>query len=127
MRNIARYLVTLAIGSSVVTASLAAQTYTSEPHVVFFMTNNADHNQVVAYKNRADDSFVETGRFETGGRGSGGSVLSLESQGSLTLSQDHSFLFAVNAGSGEISVFKVNGSTLTLVGNTPCGGSEPVA
>ena len=127
MRNIARYLVTLAIGSSVVTASLAAQTYTSEPHVIFFMTNNADHNQVVAYKNRADDSFVETGRFETGGRGSGGSVLSLESQGSLTLSQDHSFLFAVNAGSGELSVFRVQDASLFLISKVPTGGAVPVS
>jgi len=91
------------------------------------MTNNADHNQVVAYKSTADDSFVETGRVETGGRGSGGSVLPLESQGSLTLSQDHSFLFAVNAGSGELSVFRVQDASLFLVSKVPTGGAMPVS
>jgi len=127
MRSMARYLLTLAIGGSLVTSALGAQTYTSKPHVVFFMTNNADHNQVVAYKSTGDDSFVETGRFETGGRGSGGGVLPLGSQGSLTLSQDHSFLFAVNAGSGELSVFRVQDASLFLVNKVPTGGAMPVS
>ena len=127
MRSMARYLLTLAIGGSLVTSALGAQTYTSKPHVVFFMTNNADHNQVAAYKSTGDDSFVETGRFETGGRGSGGGVLPLGSQGSLTLSQDHSFLFAVNAGSGELSVFRVQDASLFLVNKVPTGGAMPVS
>jgi hypothetical protein len=38
--------------------------------------------------------------FPTGGRGSGGVTDPLGSQGSLTLSQDHSLLFAVNARNG---------------------------
>jgi 6-phosphogluconolactonase len=50
----------------------------------------------------------------------------LGSQGSLTLTEDHSPLLAVNAGSGEISVFHISGSTLTLVSKVSCGGSEPV-
>jgi len=127
MQYVIRYLLAFAIGGSLVTASLAAQTYTNRPHVVFFMTNNADHNQVVAYRSSADDSFVETGRFETGGRGSGGSVLALESQGSLTLSQDHSFLFAVNAGSGDLSVFRVQDASLFLIDKVPTGGAMPVS
>lgn len=127
MRNIIRYFVALAIGGNLVSAAQPTQTYTNKPHVVFVMTNNADHNQVVAYKSTADDGFVETGRFETGGRGSGGSVLPLESQGSLTLSQDHSFLFAVNAGSGELSVFRVRDASLFLVSKVPTGGAMPVS
>jgi hypothetical protein len=38
------------------------------------------------------------GRVSTGGRGTGGVTDPLESPGSLTLSQDHSLLFAVNGG-----------------------------
>ena len=49
------------------------------------------------------------------------------SQGSLTLTQDHSILLAVNAGSGDISVFRVHGANLSLVDRVSCGGSEPVA
>jgi 6-phosphogluconolactonase (cycloisomerase 2 family) len=45
----------------------------------------------------------------------------------LTLSQDHSLLFAVNAGSGEVSVFRVEGSELVLLDTVSSGGSEPNA
>jgi 6-phosphogluconolactonase len=51
----------------------------------------------------------------------------LESQGSLILSQDHSLLFAVNAGSGNISVFRVHHSKLALIDVVNSGGSEPNA
>jgi DNA-binding beta-propeller fold protein YncE len=51
----------------------------------------------------------------------------LSSQGSLTLSQDHAWLFAVNAGSGTVSVFRVQGSRLQLSDVEPTGGSEPNA
>src|ERR1700674_397841 len=59
--------------------------------------------------------------------GAGGVTDPLESQGSLTLSRDHSFLFAVNGGSGEISVFVVHGSDLALVDKVVSGGGEPNA
>lgn len=94
---------------------------------VFAMTNAADKNEIVAYKRNADGSLQEGQSFATGGRGSGGTTDPLASQGSLTLSQDRSFLFAVNAGSGNISVFRVRGAVLSLVDKVPCGGSEPVA
>ena len=94
---------------------------------VFVMTNDANNNRVIGYKRNADGSLTGRHSFSTGGRGSGGVTDPLGSQGSLTLAQDHSFLLAVNAGSGDISVFQVSGATLTLVGTTPCGGSEPVA
>ncbi len=45
----------------------------------------------------------------------------------LSLSQDHSVLLAVNAGSGEVSSFLVNGADLRLVDVKPTGGSAPVA
>lgn len=127
MRSVARCLLALAVGASLLPSLLGAQTARSESHVVFIMTNNPDHNQILAYKSTSDGGFVEAGSFETGGRGSGGGVLPLESQGSLTLSQDHSFLFAVNAGSGELSVFRVRGASLLLVDKVPTGGATPVA
>ncbi len=94
---------------------------------VFVMTNDASKNEVIAYKRNADGSLTGRHSYSTGGRGSGGTTDPLASQGALTLTQDHSFLLAVNAGSGDISVFQVSGSTLTLLGTTPCGGSSPVA
>ncbi|QNI35023.1 beta-propeller fold lactonase family protein [Alloacidobacterium dinghuense] len=91
------------------------------------MSNAADRNEVIAFARATDGSLQETHRFPTGGRGSGGNHDPLESQGSLTLSQDHSLLFAVNAGSGEVSVFRVHGSTLVLSDKVLSEGSEPNA
>jgi 6-phosphogluconolactonase (cycloisomerase 2 family) len=94
---------------------------------VFVMTNGADNNEVIAFDRSANGTLAERNHFDTGGRGSGGVTDPLESQGSLTLSQDHSLLFAVNSGSGTVSVFKVLGSTLLLVDKEATGGSAPVA
>src|SRR6516225_2417968 len=131
MRNKVRTLlvVVLAIGAGLSARSNAQNNAEKDESAgaVFVMTNAAERNAIIAYKRSADGSLSESHTFSTGGRGSGGNTDPLESQGSLTLSQDHSFLLAVNAGSGEISVFRVHGARLTLVDKVPCGGSEPVA
>jgi len=94
---------------------------------VFVMNNSATHNKIVVFR-RTEEGGLEVQRsFATGGRGSGGNTDPLESQGSLLLSKDHELLFAVNAGSGEISVFHVSGSKLALLDVVPSGGSEPNA
>jgi 6-phosphogluconolactonase (cycloisomerase 2 family) len=94
---------------------------------VFVMTNAADKNEIIAYQRNPDGSLGQRRRFSTGGRGSGGVTDPLGSQGSITLTEDHTFLLAVNAGSGEIAVFRVDQASLDLTDVTPCGGSEPVA
>lgn len=94
---------------------------------VFVMTNAADKNEVISYQRSADGSLRQAAIFATGGRGSGGNTDPLESQGSLTLSRDRSLLFAVNAGSGTVSLFRVHGALLTLIQTVPVSGSEPVA
>jgi 6-phosphogluconolactonase (cycloisomerase 2 family) len=99
----------------------------ADQHAVFAMTNSVEGNQIIAYSRAANGSLIEGNHFATGGRGSGGTTDPLGSQGSLTLSQDHSLLFAVNAGTGDISVFHVNGANLGLVQVVPSGGSAPVA
>jgi 6-phosphogluconolactonase len=94
---------------------------------VFVMTNSAEKNEVISFVRAKDGSLQEFKHFATGGRGSGGNNDPLESQGSLTLSQDHRLLFAVNAGSGQISVFSVHGAELSLEDKVSSGGSEPNA
>jgi 6-phosphogluconolactonase len=94
---------------------------------VFVMTNAADKNEIISYQRNSDGSLAQGRRFSTGGRGSGGTTDPLASQGSLTLTEDHSLLLAVNAGSGEISVLRVHQASLDLTDVTLCGGSEPVA
>jgi 6-phosphogluconolactonase (cycloisomerase 2 family) len=94
---------------------------------VFVMTNAASNNQINAYIRRADGSLEFSGSFATGGNGSGGTVDPLHSQGSLKLSADRRLLFAVNAGSGTVSSFAVDGASLTLLDTEATGGSSPVS
>src|SRR5258708_4591882 len=118
----------LAIAAAVLPMTTVAQNTGSESeHGVFVMTNAADHNEVIAFQRAEGGTLREAHRFPTGGRGSGGNNDPLESQGSLTFSQDLSLLFAVSAGSGEISVFRVDGSTLSLSDRVSSSGSEPNA
>ena len=128
MQKVVRTLLSAALAIGVVSATRSnAQDGRSDPGAVFVMTNAADRNEVISFRRAADGSLQEGHRFGTGGRGSGGNNDPLESQGSLTLSQDHALLFAVNAGSGEISVFRVHGSELSLADKELSGGSEPNA
>src|SRR5215469_10544674 len=119
------FIVMLALAIGLPARSSAQESRSSG--AVFVMTNAAERNEIIAYKRNADGSLSEGRAFRTGGRGSGGTTDPLGSQGSLTLSQDHSILLAVNAGSGDISAFRVHGADLSLVDRVPCGGSEPVA
>ncbi len=104
-----------------------AQAADTQPGAVFIMTNAAETNEVIAFSRAADGRLAEQGHFPTGGRGSGGGVDPLQSQGSLMLSDNHALLFAVNAGSGTIAVFRVHGAQLEQIHVVPSGGSSPVA
>jgi 6-phosphogluconolactonase len=128
MQKVVRTFLSVALAVGVVSATRSnAQDGRPNPGAVFVMTNAADRNEVISFRRAVDGSLEEGHKFATGGRGSGGNNDPLESQGSLTLSQDHTLLFAVNAGSGEISVFRVHGSELSLADKELSGGSEPNA
>jgi DNA-binding beta-propeller fold protein YncE len=114
------------IGVAAVAAALSAQAQTAA-ETVFVMTNAASRNEVIACKQSPNGKFYEANRYATGGRGSGGVTDPLQSQGSLTLSQDHTLLFVANAGSGTVSVFRVGRSSLSLVDHAASGGREPLA
>lgn len=101
--------------------------YAADPGAVFVMTNAATGNQVIAYARDAQGKLQQRAIYDTEGRGSGGTIDPLQSQGALTLSPDGSLLYAVNAGSGTVTSFQVQGASLTLAGHVPTGGSEPVA
>ncbi len=94
---------------------------------VFTMTDDATANAVLAFSRAADGSLAFVGSYPTGGAGSGGGEGVLGSQGALALGQDGRFLFAVNAGSDEVSSFRVEGSRLVLAGVAPSGGQLPVS
>lgn len=94
---------------------------------VFVMTNAASGNQIESYARHEDGSLQWIATFASGGNGSGGTVDPLHSQGSLRLSNDRRLLFAVNSGSGSVSSFLVNGTSLELADTKNSGGSSPSA
>ena len=94
---------------------------------VFVMTNAASGNEIEIFARNEDGALRAAGSVATGGNGSGGTIDPLHSQGSLRLSADHRFLFAVNAGSGTVSSFAVDGTHLALVNTVASGGSSPTA
>jgi 6-phosphogluconolactonase (cycloisomerase 2 family) len=100
---------------------------TTGTETFFVMSNNANKNEVLEFVHTANGSTVAQKSFDTHGRGTGGVNDPLEAQGSLTLSGDHSLLFAVNAGSGDVTVFRVEHGELYFADKEPSGGSEPVA
>src|SRR6266566_5968638 len=63
---------------------------------IYTLTNQIAGNAVAVFSQARDGSLTAAGSVSTGGLGSGSS---LGSQGSLTLSHDGRWLFAVNAGS----------------------------
>jgi 6-phosphogluconolactonase (cycloisomerase 2 family) len=95
----------------------------SNTGAVYTMTNAVTGNEVVAFNRAADGTLSPAGSFPTGGLGSGGG---LGNQGGLILDDDR-FLFAVNAGSDEISVLSVDDSSLRLVDKVPSGGMRPIS
>jgi 6-phosphogluconolactonase (cycloisomerase 2 family) len=91
---------------------------------VFTLTDDPAGNAVLAFARSSDGTLQPAGSYPTGGKGAGGG---LGSQGALVLSQDGRLLVAVNAGSDEVSSFRVDGTLLTLAGRAPSGGSRPVS
>lgn len=91
---------------------------------VYTMTNSSTGNAIQEYDRAANGALTAGGAFSTGGLGSG---VGLGSQGAIILSQDNSLLFAVNAGSNEISVFSVQAHALTLIDKQSSHGVKPVS
>jgi 6-phosphogluconolactonase (cycloisomerase 2 family) len=94
---------------------------------VFTQTNAVASNAVVAFARGEDGSLTYAGTFNTGGKGIGGTTDPLTSQYSLLLSDNAKLLFVVNAGSNNISTFRVDGANLSLVGTTSSGGTLPTS
>ena len=122
-----RGLSTIAIGIGCMIPAMLASAQTRATETFFVMSNNADKNQVIEFVHASDGTVVAKETFDTHGRGTGGVNDPLEAQGSLTLNADHSLLYAVNAGSGDITVFQVIGDRLIFLNRQPSGGSNPVA
>jgi 6-phosphogluconolactonase len=106
---------------------VVAQSSTPSPGAVFAATNGLDQNKILMYTRHENGRLTFVGAFRTGGRGEGGINDPLQSQSSLFLSPDHLYLFAVNAGSSSISLFRIRESGLELLSVTHSEGGNPVS
>ena len=94
---------------------------------VYAMTNAPQVNEIVVFQRDHSGRLTFADSFATAGAGSGGGIDALGSQGALILSRNNRWLIAVNAGSNDVSVFRVRGREPELVGNFDSGGSFPVS
>jgi len=78
----------------------------------FAMTNETEDNRIITYRRAANGALNRVGSISTRGNGIG---TDLDTQSGLELSRDHRFLYAVNAGSDDVTVFSVHGTKLTFL------------
>jgi 6-phosphogluconolactonase len=112
----------LAVSGLMLVAGPAAAKSDKGAGAVYTSTNSAGGNEVKAYERAGDGSLKPAGTFATDGLGTGAG---LGSQGALALK--HGLLYAVNAGSDDISAFTVKPHGLRLIGTTASGGDQPIS
>jgi 6-phosphogluconolactonase (cycloisomerase 2 family) len=94
------------------------------PGHVYVVGNGAAGNEVLMFDRAADGTLTAAAAVSTGGLGTGAG---LGSQGAIVLSENQRWVFAVNAGSDELSVFRVDVSGLTLTDVIGSGGDMPIS
>lgn len=112
----------LSLSAGITTPAAAASS--DAGGAVYTITNAASENEVLVYNRSSDGSIAFQGAFATGGLGSGAG---LGSQTAVILSQNNHWLFAVDAGSNQISAFAVSSVGLELVDTVDSGGVLPVS
>src|SRR2546429_4071908 len=86
---------------------------------IYLQTNDAETNEVVAFRRGGDGELDRLGTYGTGGRGTG--KPHLPSQSSIVVSGDGRDLLVANAGSGDVSLFVVEADGLGLADRVPSG------
>lgn len=102
----------------------AALADAGQPGAVYVQTNQASGNEIAVFQRSADGTLTLSGTVSTGGLGTGAG---LGSQGSVMLSGDGRWLLTVNAGSNDISVFRVEANSLTMTDRVASGGIRPTS
>jgi VCBS repeat-containing protein len=109
----------------VVAASVLAMWASSaSATTVYTETNDAGGNAIQIFRTGTGGALTAVGKVSTGGLGTSAG---LGNQGALALSDDGQWLFAVNAGSDDISAFAVAAAGAELVDRTTSGGTRPIS
>jgi 6-phosphogluconolactonase len=91
------------------------------PSAVYVQSNERDGNQLLFFRTSPNGALSGPGPVATGGAGDG--LAHLASQGSLTLTGDGRGLLVTNAGSGDVSLFSVDGEGPLAMGTTAVGSA----
>lgn len=106
-----------------ITAASTAATSSAVPSgAVFTQTNSATGNSIQAFSRAPNGLLTYAGQYSTHGLGTGAG---LGDQGALALTDG--WLFAVDAGSNQISVFKVHGADLKFTDVVSSDGVSPLS
>ena len=109
-----------------------ASTSASSPGAIYAMTNDATNNEVAVFDRSANGTLTPAGSFATGGRGSGtfensANGLILGEQSPNNLNGSNKYLYATNAGSNSITVFRTTNDGLEITDVEPSGGDHPIS
>ena len=91
---------------------------------VYVITNDASGNALAVFHRANDGTLSPAGTVAAGGLGTG---TALGSQGAVILSDNGRWVFAVDAGSNQISSFRVTPFGPTLVSVVDSGGTMPIS
>ena len=92
-------------------------------NAIYLQTNDAEQNEVIAFRRDADGTLSRLGSWATGGRGTGKPHLA--SQSSVVVSGDT--LLVVNAGSDDVSLFAIGDDAISLLHRVASGGTMPTS
>jgi 6-phosphogluconolactonase len=106
------------------TESSAQDLISGRVGAVYTLSNDPTANEVIVFRRSSTGGLQRAASVATGGQGSGDG---LGSQGAIVVSDDRHWLYAVNAGSNELSVFFVQGELVYLVDCIPTGGARPIS
>jgi 6-phosphogluconolactonase len=118
------FLMVVVLAASFVLSGVSVAAAAGDGGAVYTLTNGAAGNEVAIFNRAADGTLTAAGSVSTGGLGTGAG---LGSQGALVLSKNSKWLFAVNAGSNDLSVFAVRAAGLTLIDRVSSGGVHPIS
>jgi 6-phosphogluconolactonase (cycloisomerase 2 family) len=99
---------------------------------VYVLTNQTT-NSVAVFRHNARGMLTAAGEFPTGGAGDPTPqppdpvTDPLASQGALIMSRGNQYLYAVNAGSNQISVLRIRKNSLDIVDLVDSGGVRPIS
>lgn len=100
-----------------------ASVASGEAGTVYLATNDASDNMILAFPRGADGALGTPSSWSTGGAGTGGG---LGNQGGVALRNDGRLLYVVNAGSDNITAFRVRANGLDRLG-VYSAGDEPIS